>query len=215
MSGIGHNLGPTLEPGASWRRHCWTAARAALLPKLPVEIVRQHVRRAVEIGLDYRTYAGVRATTGHDLVAFLFSTNALRLLRERDRMAAAEAGKLAGLSGIGRLVAAQPPLVPGAVRDLLAGQGVAIDAARPCTRPCRRLGRDAGGAARPSGRDARAGRPRAGDLRDRARTGLVGGSAACRFPAGRAVFRPGAVCSSLNSRSALAKPGRLGYRGRG
>lgn len=129
MSGIGHNLGPTLEPGASWRRHCWTTARAALLPKLPVEIVRLHVRRAVEIGLDYRTYAGVRATTGHDLVAFLFSTNALRLLRERDRMAAAEAGKLARLSGIGRLVAAQPPLAPGVVRDLLAGQGVAIDAA--------------------------------------------------------------------------------------
>ena len=129
MSGIGHNLGPTIEPGASWRRHCWTAARAALLPKLPVEIVRLHVRRAAEIGLDYRTYAGVRATTGHDLVAFLLSTNALRILRERDRMAAAEAGKLAGLSGIGRLVAAQPPLAPGAVRDLLAGQGVAIDAA--------------------------------------------------------------------------------------
>ncbi len=127
-AGPGHNLGPTLEPGASWRRHCWQRARAALLPKLPVEIVRLHVRRAAEIGLDYRTYAGVRATTGHDLVAFLFSTNALRLLRERDRLAAADAGKLAAARGIGRLVAAQPPLDPAAVRDALAGQGVDIDA---------------------------------------------------------------------------------------
>ena len=107
MNGIGHNGGPTLEPGSTWRTHCWRAARAALLPKLPLEVVRLHVRRAAEIGLDYKTYAGVRATTGHDLVAFLFSTNALRLLRETDRMAAADVTKLAGVRQIGRLVAEQ------------------------------------------------------------------------------------------------------------
>jgi len=129
MIGPGHNNGPTLEPGASWRRHCWRAAREALLPKLPIEVVRLHVKRAAEIGLDYKTYAGVRATTGHDLVAFLFSTNALRLIRDRDRMAAADAAKLAAVRGIGRLVAAQPPLDPGRVRQVLAEQGVTIDAA--------------------------------------------------------------------------------------
>lgn len=129
MSGIGHNGGPTLEPGHAWRRHCWQRAREALLPKLPLEIVRLHVRRAAEIGLDYRTYAGVRATTGHDLVAFLFSTNALRLLREGDRMAPAEAARLAGVQRIGRLVAVQPPLDPGPVLGVLAHQGVEIDAA--------------------------------------------------------------------------------------
>ena len=129
MSGIGHNGGPTMEPGASWRRHCWRSAREALLPKLPIEIVRMQVKRAAEIGLDYKTYAGVRATTGHDLVAFLFSTNALRLLRERDRMAEADARKLAATRNIGRLVATQPPLDPGRVRQALAGQGIDVDAA--------------------------------------------------------------------------------------
>jgi hypothetical protein len=129
VSGPGHNGGPTLEPGARWRRHCWQAARTALLPKLPIEIVRLHVKRAADIGLDYKTYAGVRATTGHDLVAFLFSTNALRLLREGDRMADREAEHMAAVTGIGQLLAVQPPLDPAHVRQMLAGQGVAVDAA--------------------------------------------------------------------------------------
>ncbi|MCB2127250.1 MAG: hypothetical protein H6897_08180 [Rhodobacteraceae bacterium] len=128
-AGRGHNGGPTVEPASAWRRYCWQAARAALLPKLPIEIVRLQVRRAAEIGLDYRTYAGVRATTGHDLVAFLFSTNALRLLRDGDRLAAGDAEKLAGLRHIRRLVATQPPLDPGRIRRALEGQGVAVDAA--------------------------------------------------------------------------------------
>jgi hypothetical protein len=78
MSMIGHNGGPELT-GTSWRKHCWQAARARLLPVLPIEVVRTRVRRAKDLGLDYKTYAGVRATTGHDLVAFLFSSNALRV----------------------------------------------------------------------------------------------------------------------------------------
>lgn len=129
MSGVGHNGGPTLEGGKTWRTHCWRAAREALLPKLPLEVVRLHVRRAAEIGLDYKTYAGVRASTGHDLVAFLFSTNALRLLRGTDRMSEGEAQRLAGTRHIGRLLAAQPPLRPEAVVQTLAEQGIAIDAA--------------------------------------------------------------------------------------
>lgn len=129
MSGPGHNGGPTLEAGGSWRRHCWRAARAELLPKLPLEVVRLHVKRAAEIGLDYKTYAGVRASTGHDLVAFLFSTNALALLRDGDRMRATDAERLARTRHVGRLVAAQPPLDPARVREALFGQGVAIDAA--------------------------------------------------------------------------------------
>ena len=79
MTGLGHNKGPTMEPGAGWRRYAWKRARTELLPKLPLEVVRMRVRRARELGLDYKTYAGVRATTGRDLVAFLFSSNALRL----------------------------------------------------------------------------------------------------------------------------------------
>lgn len=92
---IGHNGGPGVESGASWRRHCWGAAREALLPTLPIEVVRTRVRRAQDLGLEYRTYASVRATTGHDLVAFLFSSNALRVNARQPRIEAARAEKLA------------------------------------------------------------------------------------------------------------------------
>lgn len=68
-----------MEPGTGWRRYAWKRARADLLPKLPLEVVRIRVRRSRELGLDYKTYAGVRASTGRDLVAFLFSSNALRV----------------------------------------------------------------------------------------------------------------------------------------
>lgn len=82
MSGIGHNKGPTIEAGKSWRKHCWTKARRELLPTLPIEIVRRRVARAKELGLDYKSYASIRAASGHDVVAFLFSSNALRVSRK-------------------------------------------------------------------------------------------------------------------------------------
>jgi len=126
---IGHNGGPTLEGGTSWRRHCWTAARAALLPTLPIEVVRTRVRRAAELGLDYKTYAGVRATTGHDLVAFLFSTNALRLLREGELMRDKEAAKVAAIRGAARHLAVQPPLDVDRTLQILSGQNILIDLA--------------------------------------------------------------------------------------
>ena len=111
----GHNGGPTLEPGASWRRHCWTRARADLLPHLPIEVLRGRVRRAAEIGLDYRTYASVRAASGHDVVAFLFSTNALRLIAPRPQLAADRAARLAAIHGCGRIALVQAPLTAAAV----------------------------------------------------------------------------------------------------
>lgn len=92
---IGHNRGPSLEAGQSWRRHCWGVAREALLPVLPIEVVRTRVKRAAALGLNYRTYAGVRAATGHDLVAFLFSSNALRASLLQPAMPGARAEKLA------------------------------------------------------------------------------------------------------------------------
>lgn len=130
-AGPGHNGGPSLGGGATWRTHCWRAAREALLPKLPIEVVRLRVKRAREIGLDYRTYSGLRAATGHDLVAFLFSTNALSLLRDQDRMRADEAAKLARLSGIVQLVAVQPPLDPARIAATLAAQSVPVTASAP------------------------------------------------------------------------------------
>jgi hypothetical protein len=126
LSDLGHNGGPSLEGGVSWRRHCWTAARERLLPTLPIEVVRLRVRRARELGLDYKTYASVRASTGHDVVAFLFSSNALRVAVTRPAMPADRAERLAALTGAGRIVLAVRPLSTSAV--LVANQDVLDDA---------------------------------------------------------------------------------------
>jgi hypothetical protein len=107
---IGHNGGPTMEPGASWRLHCWRKARTDLLPHLPIEVLRNRVRRAGELGLDYRTYASVRAATGHDVVAFLFSSNALRVLPPIPALPDERAAKLAALVACGRIGLALAPL---------------------------------------------------------------------------------------------------------
>lgn len=96
-AGIGHNRGPSLE-GASWRRHCWSRARSQLLPVLPVEVVRLRVRRAQALGLDYTTYAGLRATTGRDLIAFLFSSNGLGVFRDGQPLDPARSRRLADLA---------------------------------------------------------------------------------------------------------------------
>ncbi len=125
---IGHNGGPSLAAGTSWRRHCWTKARAALVPTLPIEVVRLRVKRAAELGLDYRTYAGVRAQTGHDVVAFLFSSNALRLLSPRPVLPVDRVEKLSGLANCGRLALATIPLTPAQVMQ--AGCGL-IDESHP------------------------------------------------------------------------------------
>ena len=112
MGGVGHNGGPSMEGGVSWRTHCWSSARERLLPVLPIEVVRTRVKRAAALGLDYRTYAGVRAATGHDVVAFLFSSNALRVSVLRPAMPEAQAVKLAEVA-CGRLALAVAPLTPG------------------------------------------------------------------------------------------------------
>ncbi|MBN8630518.1 MAG: hypothetical protein J0L76_06650 [Rhodobacterales bacterium] len=114
MGEIGHNGGPSLEGGVSWRKHCWSSARTRLLPTLPIEVVRLRVKRAKALGLDYKTYAGVRAATGHDVVAFLFSSNALRVSLVRPAMPEARALKLAEVQ-CGRLALAVAPLTPGMV----------------------------------------------------------------------------------------------------
>ncbi|WP_246831348.1 hypothetical protein [Pseudotabrizicola formosa] len=96
--------------GLSWRTQCWRAARARLLPTLPIEVVRLRVRRAAELGLDYKTYAGVRASTGHDLVAFLFSSNALRVLRAGQVLSADRMVRLGAVQAAGLIGLAVPPL---------------------------------------------------------------------------------------------------------
>ena len=112
LAGLGHNLGPTMEPGASWRKHCWTQARERLLPHLPIEVLRGRLRRAKELGLEYKTYASVRAASGHDVVAFLFSSNALRLLGANPALPLDRAEKLAALIECGRLAVISAPMRP-------------------------------------------------------------------------------------------------------
>ncbi|AHM04194.1 hypothetical protein roselon_01828 [Roseibacterium elongatum DSM 19469] len=99
MSGIGHNGGPSFEAGHGFRKLAWSKARKALLPALPLEVVRVRVARAERLGLPYRTYATIRATAGRDIVAFLFSGNALGLTARRIAIPTVEADRLEGLSG--------------------------------------------------------------------------------------------------------------------
>jgi hypothetical protein len=123
---IGHNGGPSVQPGEAWRRHCWKAARESLLPTLPIEVVRRRVTRAKELGLDYRTYASVRAASGHDVVAFLFSSNALRVGPLRPVMPNDRAARLAALVEVQRVGLANGRLAPSA---LLAGNPDLLDRA--------------------------------------------------------------------------------------
>ena len=107
---IGHNSGRVIEAGYSWRKHVWTKARAELLPKLPIEVVRLRVKRAAELGLPYKTYAGIRASTGHDLIGFLFSSNALQLLRGHQSLSQQRGEKLARLRGARRSAIVHQPV---------------------------------------------------------------------------------------------------------
>lgn len=92
--GIGHNSGQDFN-GYTGRLHQWRRARHDLLKgTMPIEVVRLRVRRAAQLGLDYSTYASVRAGTGRDILALLFSSNALRMIRTAN-MAQDRADKLA------------------------------------------------------------------------------------------------------------------------
>lgn len=126
LPGPGHNRGPAMDRGVSWRRHCWSVARAELLPHLPIEIIRTRVRRARELGHDYPTYALARETTGRDIIAFLFSSNALRLLRPEDTLPAPRIEKLAALTGCDQALLAHPPLDPDRIATALARNGITL-----------------------------------------------------------------------------------------
>jgi len=112
MSGIGHNSGRVDEPGKSWRTHVWGKARQQLMPKLPIEVIRNRVARAKELGLPYKTYAGLRASSGDDLIGFMFSSNALDVLRRADYIPAAKAEKLASLKHAKTIGLAHAPVEP-------------------------------------------------------------------------------------------------------
>jgi len=114
MSRAGHNRGPDMGRGTSWRKHCWARARADLLPNLPIEILRGRVKRARELGLEYKTYASVRAASGDDVIGFLFSSNALRAFRNSPELPAERIQKLATLQNCKRIALITAPLDPAA-----------------------------------------------------------------------------------------------------
>ena len=117
MSGIGHNGGPTMEAGFGFRKVAWTKARQSLLTSLPLEIVRVRVARAK------------RATSGHDIVAFLFSGNALGLSPSRAAPLPAEGARLEDLNGAAeRLAAVYAPLRPEHVIRVAPGLDAAVTA---------------------------------------------------------------------------------------
>lgn len=111
LPGLGHNKGPSMEKGRAWRRFAWKKARQDLLPTLPIEVARRRVRRARELGIDYRSYAGIRAATGRDIVALLFSTNALRVYKDLGIPAEREA-TLRTVRHADLLAMVQPPITP-------------------------------------------------------------------------------------------------------
>ena len=73
------------------------------------------VHRARDLGLDDTTYAGIRSATGRDVVASLFSSNALAVPPSDPRIGPVEAARLARLCEVGRLVPVHPPHAPDAV----------------------------------------------------------------------------------------------------
>ena len=110
--GIGHNSGRTSEPGRAFRAYAWGRARAQLLPTLPIEVVRRRVARARDLGLPYKTYAGLRAASGDDLIGFLFSSNALGVVRAGQAVPADRGARVIALHGVRTLGFAQGRVDP-------------------------------------------------------------------------------------------------------
>jgi hypothetical protein len=109
LPGIGHNQGPSLDAGRSWRTHAWRTARRELLPRLPLEVIRRRVARARQLGLAYPQYAAILLGTGRDIVAFLFTSESLGLRLERElSMPRRVAERLAALERCDRLLMVQP-----------------------------------------------------------------------------------------------------------
>lgn len=115
-AGIGHNRGPSMEPGAVLRTHQWRRAQRALMPNaIPKLVLQMRIKRAAELGMDYKTYAKVRQYSGDDITGLLFSSNALRIFAGDARIPEPEAQKLGALKGARRLVLVHRPQTPGAV----------------------------------------------------------------------------------------------------
>ena len=116
MAGIGHNRGPSMERGHAYRTYQWKRARERLIPKtMPLFVIKMHVARAAELGMDYPTYARLRRPSGHDILALLFSSNALRVIGPGASMPGAEREALERVKRARKLTLVHAPKDPGAV----------------------------------------------------------------------------------------------------
>ena len=116
LAAIGHNRGPEMDAGLAYRTYQWKRARQALMPKtMPLFIVKMRVQRAAELGMSYATYARCRQATGHDILALLFSSNALGVIGPGAEMPGAEAEVLARVKAAQKLTLVHAPKDPGAV----------------------------------------------------------------------------------------------------
>ncbi|MEM0944201.1 MAG: hypothetical protein AAGI70_09665 [Pseudomonadota bacterium] len=120
LPGIGHNQGPPLEPGRSFRRFAWKKARAALMPRLPLEVLRRRVARAKELGLAYPAYASILLGSGRDIVGFLFTAEAIGLRLQRGEIDAGAGLKLQSLTEVKRFLMTAAEQNPIAVGEVLA-----------------------------------------------------------------------------------------------
>lgn len=131
LPGIGHNQGPPIEAGHTWRKHVWTKARKELMPRLPLEVLRRRVKRATELGLEYPAYASILLGTGRDIVGFLFTCEAIgaRLGRGEipDQLPAPVASKLRDLIRCDRLLTGPAKDSPAKIAAILADRdGIAF-----------------------------------------------------------------------------------------
>ncbi|MEP2031547.1 MAG: hypothetical protein ABJI96_22860 [Paracoccaceae bacterium] len=86
------------------------------MPKtIPLMIVRMRVVRARELGMDYKTYASVRQASGQDILALMFSSNALRVIGPGAQMPDAEERALKAIRSAKKLALVHAPLTPPAV----------------------------------------------------------------------------------------------------
>lgn len=71
---LGHNQGPPLQPVTSYHLHGWRKAHRKAWKSPPIEIVRRRVRRAGELGLDYRRYTSILLDRGCTPEALTFES---------------------------------------------------------------------------------------------------------------------------------------------
>lgn len=116
--GIGHNNGPAMDSGRTWRVHAWRRAKANMsAARLSPATVKRHVARAKELGLSYREYAAIQTSAGRDVCGFLFSSNALDLAFGRHRISQPKAETLEAIRHAMRAALVHAPLSPDAVAE--------------------------------------------------------------------------------------------------